>query len=107
MTPWSRHQDITNSRTIVGGIPLIFPVFGTPGDLRVSGSGCGQQSEHLKSLKTLPHHGFARMLAWDVVELMGDAVVMRLDQDMVDPEVRGGWAEGGRWEVVLRWVFVR
>ena len=51
----SKKTPLDGSAAIRGGIPIVFPVFGSPTD-----------HEDHKGLEKLPKHGFARTSHWEV-----------------------------------------
>ncbi|KFZ23028.1 hypothetical protein V502_02491 [Pseudogymnoascus sp. VKM F-4520 (FW-2644)] len=87
---------ITSNGAIAGGIPIIFPVFGLASDMRLSNAGLAKA--------TLPHHGFARLFVWCVLEETEQRVVLKLGDDEGMEAERGSWGDWGDgevgWEVV-------
>jgi D-hexose-6-phosphate mutarotase len=76
------------SGSIAGGIPIVFPVFRRAFDTRLSNVGLDKD--------TVPHHGFARLLVWRVLEEEEQRVVLKLGEDDC-----ANWVDGeSRWEVV-------
>ncbi|KAI8141571.1 galactose mutarotase-like domain-containing protein [Fennellomyces sp. T-0311] len=70
------------SKAIRGGIPLVFPIFGTKEQIQ------------------LPQHGFARNTYWEYVGLINDndevSVRFTLKDTQLDPKLRNGWPHSFR-----------
>ncbi|ORZ02656.1 galactose mutarotase-like domain-containing protein [Syncephalastrum racemosum] len=70
------------SKAIRGGIPLVFPIFGT------------------KEKIQLPQHGFARNSYWEYIGLLTDndevAVRFALKDNQLDSQLRKGWPHSFR-----------
>ncbi|KAL1935937.1 hypothetical protein VTP01DRAFT_71 [Rhizomucor pusillus] len=78
----SRNAIRDGSKAIRGGIPLVFPIFGTKENIQ------------------LPQHGFARNTYWDYVGLVTDndevSVRFTLKDNQLEPKLRNGWPHSFR-----------
>ncbi|KDN37668.1 galactose mutarotase-like protein [Tilletiaria anomala UBC 951] len=88
----SRQSPLDGSAAIRGGIPIIFPVFGSPSEY-----------EDHAGLEKLPKHGFARTAEWKVIEGRVDKEVTAscvLELNSVDyKEIRDAY----QWPVHLEY----
>ena len=68
----SKKATLDGSAAIRGGIPIVFPVFGSPKD-----------HEDHRGLEKLPKHGFARTTTWKVKESNAESAVLSESASLV------------------------